>query len=71
MSGLGWSELYINGKKVSDDVLSPGLTDYFQEIQYCTYDVTSFLKPGSNAIGMMLGNGWFSAANILSWEKKP
>ena len=32
MSGLGWSELYINGKKVSEDVLSPGLTDYSQEI---------------------------------------
>jgi len=70
MSGLGWSELYINGEKVSDDVLSPGLSDYSREIQYCTYDVTTLLKQGKNAIGMMLGNGWFSAANILSWEKE-
>jgi alpha-L-rhamnosidase len=70
VSGLGWSELYINGKKVSDDVLSPGLTDYLQEIQYCTYDVTTLLKQGSNAICMMLGNGWFSASSILSWERK-
>jgi len=68
-SGLGWSELYINGKKVSDDVLSPGLTDYSQEVLYRTYDVTSYLKPGSNAIGIMLGNGWYSAASILPWEK--
>ena len=68
-SGLGWSELYINGKKVSDDVLSPGLTDYSQEVLYRTYDVTSFLKPGANAIGIMLGNGWYSASSILSWEK--
>ena len=68
-SGLGWSELYINGKKVSDDVLSPTLTDYSQEVMYRTYDVTSFLKPGANAIGIMLGNGWYSAASVLPWEK--
>ena len=69
LSGLGWSELYINGKKVSDDVLSPTLTDYSQEVMYRTYDVTSFLKPGANAIGIMLGNGWYSAASVLPWEK--
>ncbi|MDP6545761.1 MAG: family 78 glycoside hydrolase catalytic domain [Phycisphaerae bacterium] len=69
LSGLGWSELYINGKKVSDDVLSPGLTDYSKEVLYRTYDVTSFLKPGANAIGLMLGNGWYSAASILPWER--
>jgi alpha-L-rhamnosidase len=68
-SGLGWSELYINGKKVSGDVLSPGLTDYSKEILYRTYDVTSFLKPGDNVIGMMLGNGWYAASSILPWEK--
>jgi alpha-L-rhamnosidase len=68
-SGLGWSELYINGKKVSDDVLSPTLTDYSQEVMYRTYDVTGFLKPGANAIGIMLGNGWYSAASVLPWEK--
>jgi len=69
LSGLGWSELYINGKKVSDDVLSPNVTDYSKEVSYRTYDVTSFLKPGANAIGIMLGNGWYSASSILAWEK--
>ena len=68
-SGLGWSELYINGKKVSDDVLSPSLTDYSKEVLYRTYDVASFLKPGANAVGMMLGNGWYSATSVLPWEK--
>jgi hypothetical protein len=43
-SGLGWGELYINGKKVSDDVLSPAFTDYSKEIKYRTYDVTGLLK---------------------------
>jgi len=69
LSGLGWSELYINGKKVSDDVLSPTLTDYSQEVLYRTYDVTSFVKPGANAVGVMLGNGWYGAASVLPWEK--
>jgi len=69
ISGLGWSELYINGKKVSNDVLSPNFTDYSQEVSYRTYDVTDFLKPGKNAIGIMLGNGWYAASSILEWEK--
>ena len=69
ISGLGWSELYINGKKVSDDVLSPSLTDYSQEVLYRTYDVTSFLKSGANAVGVMLGNGWYSASSVLPWQK--
>jgi alpha-L-rhamnosidase len=75
ISGLGWSELYLNGKKVSDDVLSPGLTDYTQEVFYCTYDVTTLLEQGSNAIGILLGNGWFSATGIFEklngWAASP
>jgi len=74
LSGLGWGELYINGKKVSDDVLSPAFTDYFKEVKYRTYDVTDFLKQGPNAMGIMLGNGWFSTPNILGanpWTGQP
>jgi alpha-L-rhamnosidase len=75
ISGLGWSELYLNGKKISDDVLSPAFTDYNQEVLYRTYDVTSLLKQGSNAIGIMLGNGWFSASKIFfeygGWKTRP
>ena len=74
-SGLGWGELYINGEKVSDDVLSPAFTDYFREIKYRTYDVTGFLKQGPNAIGIMLGNGWFSTPELFggtgSWGRQP
>jgi len=74
-SGLGWGELYINGEKVSDDVLSPAFTDYFKEINYRTYDVTGFLEEGANAVGIMLGNGWFSGLEIFGgtnqWGKQP
>jgi alpha-L-rhamnosidase len=64
MSGLGLSELYINGKKVSDDVLSPGLTEYNKRAFYVTHDVTSFVKSGKNAIGVMLGNGRYFAPRL-------
>ncbi len=61
MCGLGVSELYINGSKVGDRVLSPGLTDYDKRCLYVTYDVTSNLKSGANALGVVLGNGRYFA----------
>jgi alpha-L-rhamnosidase len=60
-SGLGLSELYVNGQKAGDAVLSPGLTDYTKRIFYVTRDVTHMLRKGDNAIGVILGNGRFYA----------
>ena len=59
-SGIGWSELYINGAKVGDRVLDPAHTDYHKSIVYVTHDITELLVEGDNVIGIMLGNGWFS-----------
>ena len=61
MCGLGLSELYVNGRKIGDRVLSPGLTDYNKRCLYVTYDITSDLSEGANAIGVVLGNGRFFA----------
>lgn len=61
VSGLGSSELYLNGQKVGDHVLSPGLTDYTKRIFYVAHDVTSNLRRGRNAAGVILGNGRFYA----------
>jgi alpha-L-rhamnosidase len=60
-SGLGLSELYLNGKKVGDAVLSPGLTHYAKRVLYVTYDVTDQIRRGQNAMGVWLGNGRFYA----------
>jgi alpha-L-rhamnosidase len=60
-SGLGLSELYLNGTKVGDHVLSPGLTDYDKHVLYVTYDVTGQVVQGRNAVGIALGNGRFYA----------
>ena len=60
-SGLGLSELWLNGAKVGDHVLSPGLTDYDKHVLYETFDVTRLLTRGRNALGLWLGNGRFHA----------
>jgi alpha-L-rhamnosidase len=61
ISGLGLSEAYVNGAKVGDDVLVPALTDYDKRVFYLTYDLTSRLEPGPNALGVILGNGRYFA----------
>lgn len=57
--GLGLYELFINGSKVGNNVLAPAPTDYRKTVLYNTYDVTSMLHNGNNAIGATLGNGRF------------
>jgi alpha-L-rhamnosidase len=59
--GLGLYELYINGKKVGEDVLTPTATDYTRNVKYNTLDVTSYIGEGKNAVGAILGNGRFFA----------
>jgi alpha-L-rhamnosidase len=55
--GLGLYELYINGKKIGNQVLAPSPTDFVQNSKYNSFDVTSELKQGKNALGVILGNG--------------
>lgn len=59
ISGLGQYELHLNGKKVSDDFLTPGWTNYEKRCLYNTYEVTDHLKQGQNAIGAIVGTGFF------------
>lgn len=58
-SGLGHDELRLNGKKVGNDVLTPGWSDYRKTVSYDAYDVTPLLRQGRNALGVMLGNGMY------------
>jgi alpha-L-rhamnosidase len=55
----GLYEAYINGKRIGDAYLTPGWTSYKKRLQYQTYDVTTLINNGNNAIGVMLGNGWY------------
>ncbi|HCE42580.1 MAG TPA: hypothetical protein DET40_03430 [Lentisphaeria bacterium] len=85
VSGLGYSELYVNGMKSGDRVLDPAWTDYdkremkemlypygdrgVKRVCYATHDVTSLLAPGCNAIGVMLGNGMHNQRSRLAEGK--
>ena len=60
IAGLGFYEIRLNGAKLGNYVLATSKTDYRQRILYDTYDVSSELNEGINAIGIMLGNGWFN-----------
>ncbi|MCP4751271.1 MAG: family 78 glycoside hydrolase catalytic domain, partial [Proteobacteria bacterium] len=57
VSGMGYYELSLNGRKVGDHLLDPGQTDYKQCALYSSFDVTDLLREGNNAVGMILGNG--------------
>ena len=58
--GLGQYEASINGQKIGKSFLAPGWTNYDKVCLYNTYDVTGFLKPGKNAIGVIVGNGFYN-----------
>jgi alpha-L-rhamnosidase len=58
--GLGQYVMTINGAQAGDDYLSPGWTDYRKTCLYDTRDLTSLLHPGTNAIGLLLGNGMYN-----------
>jgi hypothetical protein len=58
--GLGQYEMSFNGKKVGDDILSPGWAKYDKTCLYNTYDVTPLLRKGRNAAGIMLANGMYN-----------
>ena len=70
--GVGYYEAYLNGKRISDDHLNPAFTKYDKRLLYQTYDVTSLIKK-ENAIGIMLGNGWYNMNSKAVWgfDKAP
>ena len=59
VTARGLYAMELNGRKVGDQVLTPGWTSYNKRIQYQTFDVTEYLKAGENAIGVTLGDGWY------------
>ena len=63
ISGMGYGTTYINGKPVSKDVFGTLQTDYTKTVYYNTYDVTSLVRHGNNAIGSVLGNGYVLGFN--------
>ncbi len=60
--------LHLNGQRVGDAHFAPGWTDYTKRLQYQTYDVTQLVQNGENAVGAILGDGWY--AGYIGWGNK-
>ncbi|MDJ1469974.1 glycoside hydrolase family 78 protein [Xanthocytophaga flava] len=59
VTAYGMYELYLNGQRVGQDLLTPGWTSYNSRLQYQVYDVTEQVRQGKNAVGAMIGDGWY------------
>lgn len=64
----GLYELYINGEKTGNQRLDPMYTRFDRRNLYVTYDVTAQLQKGENAIGVLLGNGWYNHQSMAVWD---
>ena len=60
ISGMGMYELYLNGRKVNDHHLNNAPYDCDKAVPYQVHDVTRFVRQGGNAVGVLLGNGYFN-----------
>lgn len=68
IAAAGLYELYVNGKKVGNHRLDPMYTRFDRRNLYVSYDVTEQLSKGKNAIGVLLGNGWYNHQSLAVWD---
>ncbi len=68
-SALGVYELELNGQRVGDQVLAPGWTSYHHHLRYDAFDVTAVLREGANAVGGIVGDGWFRGALVENMRR--
>jgi len=72
VTALGAYEARINGHRVADALLSPEVSQYRKRALYRVYDVKELLREGSNAIGLIVGDGWYgSHPGRYSWGPPP
>jgi alpha-L-rhamnosidase len=69
VSGLGYAQLSLNGKQVAPTVeRDPGYTNFDKRVLYVAYDVTNLLRPAHNALGAILGSGWYDVHDKATWN---
>ena len=66
--GLGFYVLEINGKRVSEELLTPPFTAYDKRVLYQVYDITECVNSGENMIEVTCGNGWFNQQEPDGWD---
>jgi alpha-L-rhamnosidase len=65
----GLYEMHLNGRRVGDQLFTPGWTSYRKRLQYQTYDITDLLKSGDNAVGVTIGSGWYRGEMVSSNQR--
>ncbi len=68
ISGLGFYELYINGKKITKGHLEPYISNSDHNVYFDKYDLTDELSTGPNTIGIIAGNGMQNAFGGYIWD---
>ncbi|MFD2288161.1 Bacterial alpha-L-rhamnosidase [Pedobacter petrophilus] len=68
VAAAGLYELSINGKKIGNHRMDPMYTRFDRRTLYVTYDVTNEINQGKNAIGVLLGNGWYNHQSTAVWD---
>jgi alpha-L-rhamnosidase len=68
ISALGLYRAFINGRRVGNDLLTPGWTSYWDRLSYQTYDVSALLRDGDNTIDIWLGDGWYRSR--MMWPRQ-
>lgn len=68
VTARGIYEMYVNGKRIGNDYFNPGMTQYNKTHLYQTFDVTDCIRPGKNAMGAWLAEGWWSGGATYMGE---
>lgn len=64
VAGIGYSDLYINGKKVGDHVLDPAQSNYTKRIYYVAYDIKDYIQDGANSFVIPVAPGWLGTPRL-------
>lgn len=68
-SGLGYADLHLNGKRLGGaSERDPGYTNFDKRVLYVAHDVTASIKSGTNALGAVLGSGWYDVHDLATWR---
>ena len=68
VTGLGFYEAYLNGKRIGRKVIDPSPTDYDERVLYSTYVLDGQLKSGENELKLLVGHGWYDMRSVATWN---
>ena len=60
VNSLGYHEVYLNGQKVGNGVLTPAVSQFNKRSLINTYDVSDLIQKGRNDLLLWLGSGWYT-----------